>query len=62
MNIEFLEQDNDDIACISCIHRYNKNESSYCNIDDHYIFYANLWCETCEQHKPVDITVQGRKN
>ena len=48
------EEDNDDIACISCVHMYNKNCSSFCAIDDHYIFYANLWCQTCEQHQLLE--------
>lgn len=51
MNIEFLEQDNDDIACISCIHRCNKNESSYCDIDQHYMHYADMWTNTCDRHE-----------
>lgn len=54
MNVEFLEEDNDDIACISCTHMYNKNCSSFCAIDDHYIFYANLWCQTCDKHELVE--------
>lgn len=60
MTIEFLEEDNDDIACISCTHMYNKNHSSFCAIDDHYIFYANLWCQTCEQHMLIDTTQFGK--
>ena len=62
MNVEFLEEDNDDIACISCKHMYNKNCSSFCDIDDHYIFYANLWCQTCDKHELIDTTMQEGKN
>ena len=62
MNIEFLEEDNDDIACISCTHRYNKNCSSYCDIDNHFMHYADMWTQTCEQHKLIDTTIAKHKD
>lgn len=61
MKLQFLEQDNDDIACISCTHRYNKNYSSFCDIDEHYIFYANLWCQTCDKHELISAPMQERE-
>lgn len=63
MNVEFLEEDNDAKACISCEHRWlkkrvvNGEDHSYdfCEIDNHYIGYVECWTQTCEHHKLIKV-------
>lgn len=72
VDIQFIEdlydddENHDDKACISCIHRHAIPRSpkewyvtdNYCDIDNHYIgFYAALWETTCKHHeleKPLE--------
>lgn len=53
MKIEYVEDDRPEITCINCMHRHE----SYCELDDHFIHYGDMWVQTCDQLTP-DISLE----
>lgn len=50
IEIEELEEEDGEKACISCIHRHFNGKHNECDLDDHYIGYWALWLDTCKYH------------
>ena len=51
IEIEELEEEDGEKACISCIHRHFNGKHNECDLDDHYIGYYALWLDTCKHHE-----------
>lgn len=50
IEIEELDEDEDEKACISCKHRHFNGKHNECTVDGHYIGYLALWLQTCKYH------------
>ena len=51
IEIEELEEDAPEKACISCKHEHFNGKWNECDLDGHYIGYCALWLQTCKNHE-----------